>query len=183
MKSIKVLTLIISAIALLPTVSFANITNADTSVTSGAKPQLLAQVPGRIRLKTQFTGENKCLDIINDGNNNRPNMANCGNFSGQIWNVQPTQVKGFYRLKTQFTGEGKCLDVINDGSNRLTMAPCADFSGQIWSITPTQNQGFYKLKNQFTRVGKCLDIINDGNNNRPIMATCGNFSGQLWKTF
>jgi Ricin-type beta-trefoil lectin domain len=180
MKSIKVLTLIISAIALLPAVSFANILNPNTS--SVSKPQLLAQVPARIRLKTQFTGDNKCLDIINDGANNRPNMANCGNFSGQIWNVEPTQEKGFYRLKTQFTGENKCLDVINDGSDRITMANCANFSGQIWSITPTRNPGgFYKLKNQFTRVGKCLDIINDGKNNRPIMAACANFSGQLWK--
>jgi hypothetical protein len=65
MKSIKVLTLIISAIALLPAVSFANILNPNTS--SVSKPQLLAQVPARIRLKTQFTGDNKCLDIINDG--------------------------------------------------------------------------------------------------------------------
>jgi Ricin-type beta-trefoil lectin domain len=178
MKSIKVLTLIISAIALLPAVSFANILNPNTS--SVSKPQLLAQVPTRIRLKTQFTGDNKCLDIINDGANNRPNMANCGNFSGQLWNVRPTKVQGFYRLKTLFTGENKCLDVINDGSNRITMANCAEFSGQIWSIIPTQNPSFYKLKNEFTR-GKCLDIINDGKNNRPIMAACGDFSGQLWK--
>jgi hypothetical protein len=72
-------------------------------------------------------------------------MANCGNFSGQIWNVEPTQEKGFYRLKTQLTGENKCLDVINDGSDRITMANCANFSGQIWSITPTRNPGgFYK---------------------------------------
>jgi Ricin-type beta-trefoil lectin domain len=130
MKSIEVLTLIISAIALLPTISFANILNPNTSV---SKPQLLAQVPARIRLKTQFTGDNKCLDIINDGTNNRPDMADCGNFSGQLWNVKPTKEQGFYRLKTLFTGRNKCLDVINDGTNnRLTMATCGDFSGQFW---------------------------------------------------
>ena len=38
------------------------------------------------QLKTQFTGKNKCLDIINDGENNKPAMADCGNFSGQFWN-------------------------------------------------------------------------------------------------
>jgi hypothetical protein len=184
MKSIKVLTLIISGIALLPAISFAKMKTIDvnTSVTSISKPQLLAQIPGEIRLKTQFTGGNKCLDIINDGsNNNQPNMADCGNFSGQIWSVERTKQKGLYRLKTQFTGDNKCLDVINDGSNnRLIMANCGNFSGQFWSISPTRNKGFYKLRNQFTRGGKCLDIINDGTNNRPTMATCGDFSGQFW---
>lgn len=181
MKSIKVLSLIISAIAILPTVSFAKTIDTHTSVTSKLNPQLLAQVPSEIRLKTQFTGGNKCLDIINDGNNNQPNMADCGNFSGQIWSVQSTQRQGLYRLKTQFTGEDKCLDVINDGkNNRLTMATCGDFSGQFWSIKSTPNKRSYKLRNLFTRGNKCLDIINDGTNDKPTMATCGNFSGQFW---
>lgn len=181
MKSIKVLTLIISAISLLPSVSLAKTIDANNSVTSESKQQLLAQVPGEIRLKTQFTGGNKCLDIINDGKNNKPNMADCGNFSGQIWSLEPTQQKRFYRLRTQFTGKDKCFDVINDGKNiRPIMATCGNFTGQLWSIVPTQNEGYYKLKNKFTRGDKCLDIINDGTNDRPTMATCGNFSGQFW---
>ncbi|MGJ5632884.1 RICIN domain-containing protein [Nostoc sp. CALU 1950] len=133
------------------------------------------------RLRTQFTGLNKCLDIINDGENNKLIMAKCGNFSGQFWSIQPTQSRGYYRLRTKFTGSNKCLDIINDGeNNKLIMAKCGNFSGQFWSIQPTQSRGYYRLRTQFTESNKCLDIINDGDNNKLIMAKCGNFSGQLW---
>ncbi len=40
------------------------------------------------RLQTQFTGENKCLDIVNDANDNQLIMADCGNFSGQFWKIR-----------------------------------------------------------------------------------------------
>jgi hypothetical protein len=43
-------------------------------------------LPGTpVRLRTQFTGQMKCLDIINDGQNNKLTMAACGNFTGQMW--------------------------------------------------------------------------------------------------
>jgi len=45
------------------------------------------QSPGFYRFKTQFTGNNKCLDIINDELNNEPVMAKCGNYSGQFWSL------------------------------------------------------------------------------------------------
>ncbi|MEH2105748.1 RICIN domain-containing protein, partial [Nostoc sp.] len=103
------------------------------------------------RLRTQFTGSNKCLDIINDGVNNKPVMAQCGNFSGQLWSIQPTESRGYYRLQTQFTGSTKCLDIINDGvNNKPVMAKCGNFSGQLWSIQPTESRGYYRLQTQFT---------------------------------
>jgi len=39
------------------------------------------------RLQTQFTGNEKCLDIVNDGDNNKLTMADCGNYSGQLWKI------------------------------------------------------------------------------------------------
>lgn len=42
------------------------------------------------RLRTMFTGADKCADIINDGQNNRLQMADCGNFSGQLWSITKT---------------------------------------------------------------------------------------------
>ncbi|MBD2516748.1 RICIN domain-containing protein [Nostoc sp. FACHB-973] len=133
------------------------------------------------RLRTQFTGSDKCLDIINDGLNNKLTMAACGNFSGQLWSIKPSKYKGYYYLRTQFTGKNKCLDIINDGVNNKTiMATCGNFSGQLWKIEPTQSAGFFRLKTQFTGKNKCLDIINDGVNNKTIMADCGNYSGQFW---
>lgn len=46
-----------------------------------------AASPGYYHLRTQFTGSNKCLDIINDRINNKAVMAQYGNFSGQLWNL------------------------------------------------------------------------------------------------
>ena len=46
-----------------------------------------ARATTNYRLKTMFTGSNKCLDIINDSQDNKPIMANCGNYSGQFWQI------------------------------------------------------------------------------------------------
>jgi hypothetical protein len=37
-----------------------------------------------------FTGADFCLDIINDGENDKPTMAPCGNFFGQLWGFTQT---------------------------------------------------------------------------------------------
>jgi len=39
------------------------------------------------KIKNVAAGPNNCLDIINDGQNNKMQMRPCGNFSGQKWNV------------------------------------------------------------------------------------------------
>ena len=51
--------------------------------------EVKAQSP-HYRLQTLFTGADKCLDILNDGANNRLTMAACGNFTGQLWGLSPT---------------------------------------------------------------------------------------------
>lgn len=133
---------------------------------------------GSHRLKTAFTGVYKCLDIINDGRNNKLTMADCGNYSGQNW-ISELTVDGYVRLRTEFTGEYKCLDIINDGqNNKLTMADCGNYTGQLWIL---EEEGVYvRFKTLFTGTYKCLDIINDGQNNKLTMADCGNYTGQLW---
>ena len=47
----------------------------------------LAQGQTHYKLNTMFTGNDKCLDIINDSKDNKPIMAKCGNFSGQFWKI------------------------------------------------------------------------------------------------
>eukprot|EP00121_Abeoforma_whisleri_P000875 Awhi_evm1s776 len=134
------------------------------------------------RFKTMFTGDNKCLDIINDANDNKLIMASCGGYSGQHWNIEATNRNGYYRLKTMFTGDNKCLDVINDASdNKVIMSTCGNYSGQFWKIEETNRAGYFRLKTMFTGDDKCLDIINDSSDNKLILATCGNYSGQYWK--
>ncbi|MEI6064062.1 MAG: hypothetical protein WCQ26_05690, partial [Pseudanabaena sp. ELA748] len=44
---------------------------------------------GYNRLRNSFTGSRKCLDIVNDGRNNKLRMADCGNYSGQFWEFEP----------------------------------------------------------------------------------------------
>lgn len=141
-----------------------------------------ATAPGTYRLRTSFTGYNKCLDIVNDGWDNRPTMATCGNYTGQAWIIEAIGTGGYSRLRTEFTGRYKCLDIVNDGSNnRLRMDSCGNYSGQKWTVEPTGNFGFARLRTAFTGSRKCLDIINDGRNNRLIMDTCGYYTGQMWK--
>ena len=107
------------------------------SVGAGTLPDITGNdllAPSPYRLSNQFTGPRKCLDVINDGRNDRLTLAKCGNYSGQLWWAKKT-AQGYVRLKNTFTGSGKCLDVINDGWNdRLTLAECGNYSGQMWSI-------------------------------------------------
>jgi hypothetical protein len=123
----------------------------------------LIAAPPTYRLRTQFTGGDKCVDIVNDGENNKLIMAPCGNFSGQFWKVEHLRGSGYSRLQTEFTGSGKCLDIINDGKNdKLQMARCGNFTGQHWTIEPSKIPGYSRLRTEFTGQGKCLDIVNDG---------------------
>jgi hypothetical protein len=39
------------------------------------------------RLTTQWQGDGKSLDILNDGTNNRPILFTTGGYSGQYWKI------------------------------------------------------------------------------------------------
>jgi len=139
------------------------------------------------RLRNTLTGSDSCLDIINDGNNNKLTMARCGNFAGQRWSLTASNTNPqAYRLQTQFTGTDNCLATIDDSKNdRLTIAKCSDAPGQLWSIIPSNANpgysGYYSLQNELTGTDKCLKIINDGRNNQLTMAKCSNVAGQSWR--
>jgi hypothetical protein len=96
-------------------------------------PLAQAHADGPNRLRTAFTGPGKCLDIINDGQNT---MADCGNFTGQMWTLRPTPNRGVFRLLTEFTGPDRCLGIINDGqNNKPSMKECGDYTGQMWQMS------------------------------------------------
>jgi hypothetical protein len=45
------------------------------------------------RLTTQFQGDGKSLDIVNEGENSKqPILAATGNYSGQLWKLTRTKV-------------------------------------------------------------------------------------------
>ncbi|MEM9819671.1 MAG: RICIN domain-containing protein [Bacteroidota bacterium] len=132
------------------------------------------------RLTTQFTGEGKSLDIINDAKDNRLTMAKTGRYTGQYWKIESVG-NGYYRLTTKFTGKDKSLDIINDDKDdKLEMRTTGRKTGQYWKIESVGG-GYYRLTTQFTGKGKSLDIINDGKNNRLHMRKTDGATGQKWK--
>lgn len=139
------------------------------------------------RFRNTLTGANKCLDIINDGENNKLTMATCGNFAGQRWSITADNTNPKkYRLQTPFAGADKCLEVVNDGRNdRLLMATCNDSTGQLWTITDNKinpgYSGYSRVRNELTGADKCLEVINDARNNKLTMATCGKIARQNWR--
>ncbi len=128
------------------------------------------------RLTNRWQGEGRSLDIINDGvNNNKPILADSGNYSGQKWRVF-WQQENSYVLSTSWKGTGEVLGS-RDGSIRLYKEG-ADHNVQ-WSILDAGN-GFYRICNQSLQ-NRCLDVINDGANNRITLTEKADYTGQFWR--
>lgn len=53
------------------------------------------------RLTTKLQGDDKSLDIVNDGKNDKLQLAKTGNFGGQVWKITPLG-DGEYRLTSQW---------------------------------------------------------------------------------
>jgi hypothetical protein len=75
----------------------------------------------------------KCLDIVNDGENNKLIMNKCGNYSGQQWIIPDGMQRNFRNI---FSGEDKCLNISQDGT--LLMSPCKNTEQLTWQITQLQ---------------------------------------------
>ena len=131
------------------------------------------------RLTTQWQGDGKSLDVVNDGANNQLILADTGDYTGQYWKFTSLG-DGYYRLTTQWQGAGKSLDVVNDGANdKLILADTGNFSGQHWRVERQAN-GYYRLTTQWQGPGKSLDVVNDGANDKLNLAATGDYSGQYW---
>ena len=139
------------------------------------------------RLRNTLTGSGYCLDIINDGDNNKLTMARCANVAGQRWSLTASDTNPqAYRLQTPLTGADNCLATIDDGINdRLTIAKCNDAPGQLWSVIPSNANpgysGYSSLRNELAGADRCLKVINDGRNNKLTMAKCSKVAGQSWR--
>lgn len=135
---------------------------------------------GYYRLTTQWLGEEKSLDVVNDGANNQLQMAHTANQTGQFWKITALG-NGYFRLTTLWQGEGKALDVLNDGKNdKLQLAKTENVFGQYWKIASVGND-HYRLTTKWLGEGKSLDIQNDASKNKLRLADSGNYSGQFWK--
>ena len=65
---------------------------------------------GYNRFTTSWQGPGISLDVVNDGRNNKLQLAPTGDYGGQYWRVAPAG-NGYYRLTTKWQGPGKSLDV------------------------------------------------------------------------
>jgi hypothetical protein len=125
-------------------------------------------------------GSGQCLDIVNDGANDKLTVAGCGDFSGQAWTLLATDVPGRYRLQTDFTGAAGCLDVINDGVNdRVRMTSCANVTGQHWALIMLRGPGrAFQLTNGFTGPSRCLEATGEG----VRLRSCDRSPAQRWSS-
>ena len=64
------------------------------------------------RLTTQFQGDQKSLDVVNDANDNLLRLATTGSYTGQFWRLHDVG-GGYYRLTCQFQGTMKSLTVLS----------------------------------------------------------------------
>lgn len=89
---------------------------------------------GWYRVFTKLQKNTKCLDIVNDGNNKRPQLVERGKIKSQLWRIVP-QKDGSFQLYTMTEGSEKVLDVMNDGKNTILLGDNKGYSGQFWRLT------------------------------------------------
>jgi hypothetical protein len=112
------------------------------------------------RFTTQWQGDNKSLDIVNDGkNNNQLILAQTGNHSGQHWKITLVE-NGYYRLTTEWQGNDKCLSFIKDGQSnyQLILAKSGADSSQFWRIS-LLNDNYYRLTSK--REGQEKSVVDN----------------------
>ena len=122
----------------------------------------------------------KCLDIRNDKTDDQPQLAACGNFTGQFWRMHDAG-GGYYRMTTEWRGKKLCLDVVNDAksNSKLRLQKCSGAAhGQKWMFLP-HKKGL-RMTNQWRGTGTCIDVKNDKLDRDLKLTWCGKYSGQIW---
>lgn len=135
---------------------------------------------GFYRLTNKWIGDGKSLDVINDGTNNKLQLAESKGVTGQWWKLTPVG-NGYYRLTTQWLGTDRSLDVVNDGiNNKLQLAASGNASGQFWKVTAAGG-GYFRLTTKWLGDERSLDVVNDGQRNKIQLAETAEVTGQYWK--
>lgn len=133
------------------------------------------------RIFSQFTGDEKSLNVMNDDQYNKVNLGETGDNTSQAWKIQSLE-EDYYRLTSQWQGVEKSLDIYNDEDDdkKLWLNETSNNTGQAWKIQPIGN-GYYRLTTQVFGEGRSLDVLDDGENNSVRLMETGDYSGQLWK--
>jgi hypothetical protein len=140
-----------------------------------------AQVP-QYTVQSLLGGADQCVDIINDGSNDKLTLDKCGRYSGQHWNLESTAYVGYSVLRTDFTGADRCLGIVTDGKDALPrMTKCANSPDQFWSIEPAIDPRYARLRAMLRGPEKCLAMVDEDGGNRLAMAECSKSTTQLWQ--
>jgi len=135
---------------------------------------------GFYRLTNKWLGDGKALDVVNDGSNDKLQMADATGASGQSWKLTPAG-DGYCRLTTKWLAADRSLNVVNDGTNsKVKLARSDNVTGQFWKITPVGG-GFYRLTSKWLGEERSLDVINDSQKNKLQLAETAEVTGQFWK--
>ena len=143
-----------------------------------ARPQTFGN--GYYRFTNKWLGDGKALDVINDGSNDKLQMADANGSSGQAWKLTPVG-DGYYRLTTKWLEADRSLNVVNDSTNsKVSLGRSGNVTGQYWKITPVGG-GFYRLTTKWLGEERSLDVVNDSQKNRLQLSDTAEVTGQYWK--
>ena len=132
-----------------------------------------------VRLTSLWQGSEKCLDVINDGTNNKVQLATCGNYSGQFWKMDPVNDLGDFQLTNMWLGENKCLSATGPYNDVLEIIDCQGPLENTWNFLSYRHGEYQPLMPNGSDY--VLDVLNDGQNNKLHLTYFGNYSGQYWK--
>lgn len=135
---------------------------------------------GYYRITNRSIGDSRPLDVINDGANDKLQLAVSGPQTGQFWRITPVG-NGYYRLTTKWLGESRSLDIVPDGvNNKLRLADSGVFTGQFWKLTPAAS-GYYRLTTMWQGEARSLTVITDGAEIKLQLENTVDKAEQLWK--
>jgi hypothetical protein len=130
------------------------------------------------RLRNNYSGRNRALDVVNDGRDYALKMAPVGDYSGQFWYFVRLG-HNVYNIRCRFLGDAYSLDIFNDGTNdKPHMAKTNDVTGQRWHFLHLSD-GTFRLYNDFSGNRRFLDVYRD--THIPHMYNNDvDYSGQHW---
>ncbi|EFY84485.1 hypothetical protein J3459_008307 [Metarhizium acridum] len=102
---------------------------------SGQYWQLIPQSPGVYKLRTEFLGPDRVLDVWGD-DKTKPHLAEEGNYSGQLWTIE-SWGDGTWKLTNSYSGPDLHLDTYSD--THEPFLGDGDHTGQHWNINAIES--------------------------------------------
>ena len=131
------------------------------------------------KLSNSVLGNKMSIDILNDGENDKPLLADTEQLSGQSWKL--TEIGGgYYRMTTEWQGESQSLDVIKeDGVNKIRLLDSGNYTGQFWKFHRSEDNR-YRITNFWLGDDFSLSYDHKNDRIRVILTESTKEENQLW---